>query len=147
MSAYGSFAPATTNVWADNNYICYINCFTSFMAGFAVFSILGNMAWRQRSIADSSPALRVNLCDANALDLPECMAVDCSMCSTEDWMNIASSVCCGNMEVNSVAKGGVMLAFSVRTPPQRHHSSIPVAEGAFSLPVCLLQPPTAVLQE
>ena len=114
MSAYGSFAPATTNVWADNNYICYINCFTSFMAGFAIFSILGNMAWRQRGIADGNPQLRVNFCTTNPLDLAECTAMDCDSCSAEDWMNVATSICCGNFETGSVARAGVMLAFSVR---------------------------------
>eukprot|EP00892_Ulva_mutabilis_P009295 jgi/Ulvmu1/6738/UM030_0073.1 len=116
MSAYGSFAPATTNVWADNNYICYINCFTSFMAGFAIFSILGNMAWRQREIVDGSADLRLNFCNQNVLDLPACRldnGMDCSTCIVDDWKNVANSICCGNFETGSVAQGGVMLAFSV----------------------------------
>ena len=119
MSAYGSFAPATTNIWADNNYICYINCITSFFAGFAVFSILGNMAYRQREIAGDSPALRNALCTENAQELS--CPTDCGMCEGDDWMNLIESgvdvsACCGNYATDNVAKGGVFLVFSVRLP-------------------------------
>ena len=119
MSAYGSFAPATTNVWADNNYICYINCFTSFMAGFAVFSILGNMAHRQRVIAGDNPDLRINICNAYVGDTnsnvicPE----DCGICGQADWLSLEHTACCGDFQTASVADGGIELAFAVRSPP------------------------------
>ena len=112
MSAYASFAPATTNIWADNNYICYINCITSFFAGFAVFSILGNMAHRQREIAGGSGVLRIALCEANQLDL-NCPA-DCSLCGQEGWMSLADSACCGDFSTDNVSTDSFVLAFSVR---------------------------------
>ena len=127
MSAYASFAPATTNIWADNNYICYINCITSFFAGFAVFSILGNMAHRQRTIAGDTPALRVALCEQETMDgtLELVCPTDCNMCVGEGdaWMSLVEggvdvSACCGNYATGNVAKAGVFLAFSVRTPPR-----------------------------
>ena len=33
---YGSYAPATADVYTDNILICFINCGTSILAGFAV---------------------------------------------------------------------------------------------------------------
>ena len=114
MSAYASYAPATTNIWADNNYICFINCFTSFFAGFAVFSILGNMAHRQLDIAADSPDLRIALCTQNSLNL-ECPA-ECSLCGAEDWLSqvpAVRSACCGNFVTQTVAEGSFILAFSV----------------------------------
>jgi Sodium:neurotransmitter symporter family len=91
MSAYGSFSPATTNIWADNNYVCYINCITSFFAGFAVFSILGNMAHRQREIASGNPQLRVNICKAD--DIADVICdFDCNLCANEGWKQLEKSV-------------------------------------------------------
>jgi hypothetical protein len=116
MSAYASFAPATTNIWVDNNCICFIDCLTSLFAGFAVFSILGNMAHRQRSIAGESPGLREALCIQNALNL-ECPA-DCVLCKGDNWMMLPQAACCGAFEVRNVAAGSFILAFSVRTRNQ-----------------------------
>lgn len=112
MSAYASFAPATTNIWADNNYICFINCFTSFFAGFAVFSILGSMAHRQSVIAGDSSDLRIALCTQNSLDLA-CPA-ECSRCGQDDWMSLPQSSCCGNFQTRNVAEDSFILVFSVR---------------------------------
>ena len=116
MSAYGSFAPATTNVWADNSYICYINCFTSVMAGFAVSSMLGNMAWRQRSIAGGNADLRVNICTSYVGGTSQDMMCpeSCDMCGQPDWRDLQYSACCGDYQVDNVAQGGIMLAFAVR---------------------------------
>lgn len=116
MSAYGSFAPATTNVWADNNYICYINCFTSIMAGFAVSSILGNMAWRQREIAGGNADLRVRICDdyTSNPNVDILCPESCDSCGLPDWRTLATSACCGDFQIGNVAEGGIMLAFAVR---------------------------------
>ena len=118
MSAYASFAPATTNIWADNNYICYINCITSFFAGFVVFSILGNMAHRQRTIAGENPALRVALCESNEqslgdLNLDGCP--ECSLCGLAGWQNLQYSACCGDFSTDNVAQDSFVLVFSVRS--------------------------------
>jgi Sodium:neurotransmitter symporter family len=121
MSAYASFAPATTNIWVDNNCICAIDCFTSLFAGFAVFSILGNMAHQQRSIAGASPDLRQALCTQNVLNL-QCPA-DCALCGEEDWMSLPQSSCCGKFETRNVAQGSFILAFSVRTKFQFKQST------------------------
>ena len=130
MSAYGSFAPATTNVWADNNYICYINCFTSLMAGFAVFSILGNMAFRQREIAGSNPDLRVNLCGTYVSD-PDSDVVcpaSCGLCADPDWASGPYAACCGDFKTDSVAQAGIMLAFAVRCSFLSRSSTSPRCE-------------------
>eukprot|EP00892_Ulva_mutabilis_P009294 jgi/Ulvmu1/6737/UM030_0072.1 len=115
MSAYGSFAPASTNVWADNNYICYINCFTSVMAGFAVSSLLGNVAWRQREVAGQNADLRVNICAEYIADQDrDILCPDlCELCRLPDWRTSEHAACCGDYQVANVAEGGIMLAFAV----------------------------------
>ena len=132
MSAYGSFAPATTNIWADNNYICYINCITSFFAGFAVFSILGNMAHRQREIAGGSGALRIAMCELEKAEgaLELACPIDCNDCEGvgDAWMFLVEggvdvSACCGNYATGNVATAGVFLAFSVRRPYVELHGT------------------------
>lgn len=120
MSAYASFAPATTNIWMDNNYIAGINVATSFFAGFAVFSVLGNMAHQQTVIAGRSADLRVTLCEENAFQV-QCPD-ECAQCGGDFWMDLEHSVCCGNfntrngVEVSAnVAENSFILAFSVRS--------------------------------
>ena len=110
MSAYGSYAPTTSDIFADNMMICYINCLTSLMAGFAVFSILGNMAQRQTDIAAGNAGLREAICEADTMG--SCPAnFDCSDCRNDDWMD--AGACCGAVQTSNVAEGGIYLAFSV----------------------------------
>jgi hypothetical protein len=114
MTTYASYAPATTNIWADNMCICFGDTITSLVAGVAVFSILGNMADRQRTVTSNSAPLRVALCEANELELS--CPTDCTMCGGNAWMNLAEAECCGAFRTATVSAQSFILAFSVSCP-------------------------------
>jgi hypothetical protein len=114
MTTFASCAPATTNIWADNNYICFADTITSLFAGFAVFSVLGNMAHHERSIAADSAPLRAALCEMNVekgLEL-SCPA-SCGVCEEDTWMLLQHAECCGNFQVGTADAQRFVLAFSV----------------------------------
>lgn len=47
MSAFASFNPRNNNVWRDTLIVGFSNSLFSIIAGFAVFSVLGHLAWKQ----------------------------------------------------------------------------------------------------
>lgn len=83
------------------------------MAGFAVFSILGNMAYRQTVLAENDPALRVTICEDQLSSEVLCPTdfTGCDMCESDLWR--LGGRCCGAFTTNTVARGGVYLAFAV----------------------------------
>jgi Sodium:neurotransmitter symporter family len=118
MTAYGSFAPAVANVYADNLIIASLDTATSFFAGFAVFSILGSMASRQSDAAADSVALRTNICERAIAAANNVCAkgFDCTMCADATWRQYGA--CCGQMKTENVAAVSLEMAFAVRTS---HH--------------------------
>ena len=86
------------------------------MAGFAVFSILGNMAYRQTQIASENPELRFNICqgkiDSSDVVCPD-VVTDCTFCRGDNWQD--GGQCRGLASTDNVAQAGIYLAFSVRT--------------------------------
>ena len=116
MTAYGSYAPETTDMHTDAFAIVTANFAVELLAGFAVFSTLGNMAVRQTGIAGHNPALRANICDAlTAEELATTCAegfTSCAMCSTADWR--LGGACCGQFSTSTVAQIGRKLGFTVR---------------------------------
>jgi hypothetical protein len=129
MTTYASYAPATTNIWADNNYIFLGDTITSLFAGFAVFSVLGNMAHRERSIAADSPALRVALCRENVLKgLELSCPARCEMCEDVSWTHLQEAECCGYFQAGSFNTQHFNLAFAVLSlclHPPNSCSSLP----------------------
>nr|XP_012603743.1 sodium- and chloride-dependent betaine transporter isoform X1 [Microcebus murinus]XP_012603744.1 sodium- and chloride-dependent betaine transporter isoform X1 [Microcebus murinus]XP_012603745.1 sodium- and chloride-dependent betaine transporter isoform X1 [Microcebus murinus]XP_020143579.1 sodium- and chloride-dependent betaine transporter isoform X1 [Microcebus murinus] len=61
LTALGSYNKYHNNCYRDCIALCFLNCATSFMAGFVVFSILGFMSREQRlpisEVAESGPGL------------------------------------------------------------------------------------------
>lgn len=111
FTAYGSYAPTGTDVYTDSYIVASINMLTEILAGFAVFSMLGNMAEHQTEVAAGNPALRENIC------LRDCTAFDCAMCRQEDWLESvpqAMRKCCGLYETANVAAETRTLGFAVR---------------------------------
>jgi hypothetical protein len=100
----------------DGTIVAYADSSTSIVAGFAVFSVLANMAVRQTATASAHPELRQSICE-QALDVCNFM-VDlggCAICRSQDrWSSPEVGSCCGNVDTHNVAKGGVSFAFSVR---------------------------------
>ena len=47
MITYASYLPKKTNIGKNAFITCFVNCFYSFVAGFAVFGIVGFMAHSQ----------------------------------------------------------------------------------------------------
>lgn len=112
------------------------------MAGFAVFSILGNMAWRQTRLAADDPALRMTICANQLEDEVECPAAftGCDMCQSEElWQ--AGGRCCGAFTTNTVAQGGIYLAFAVRSATMLSRSG---GAGQRSRPACLPASPASI---
>jgi hypothetical protein len=102
----------------DNGIICYADVLTSLLAGFVVFTILGNMAWRQTGLAAANPGLRETICQAKMEDwagglitCPDLFKGDCSMCLGDAWRT--AGACCGAFTTDNVAKAGIYLAFAV----------------------------------
>ncbi|XP_041113066.1 sodium- and chloride-dependent GABA transporter 2-like [Polyodon spathula] len=61
LTALGSYNKYNNNCYRDCLCLCFLNSGTSFMAGFAIFSILGFMAYEQQvpisEVAESGPGL------------------------------------------------------------------------------------------
>ncbi|XP_076870553.1 sodium- and chloride-dependent GABA transporter 2-like isoform X2 [Brachyhypopomus gauderio] len=61
LTALGSYNKYNNNCYKDCVYLCLLNSGTSFVAGFAIFSVLGFMAYEQRTdistVAESGPGL------------------------------------------------------------------------------------------
>uniref|UniRef100_A0A665VHN9 Transporter n=1 Tax=Echeneis naucrates TaxID=173247 RepID=A0A665VHN9_ECHNA len=61
LTALGSYNKYNNNCYKDCIYLCLLNSGTSFVAGFAIFSVLGFMAYEQNTdiskVAESGPGL------------------------------------------------------------------------------------------
>ncbi|KAM4613754.1 sodium- and chloride-dependent GABA transporter 2-like [Polymixia lowei] len=61
LTALGSYNKYSNNCYRDCVYLCLLNSLTSFVAGFAIFSVLGFMAYEQgvdiSMVAESGPGL------------------------------------------------------------------------------------------
>ncbi|XP_030632085.1 sodium- and chloride-dependent GABA transporter 2-like [Chanos chanos] len=61
LTALGSYNKYNNNCYKDCVYLCLLNSGTSFVAGFAIFSVLGFMAYEQKMdismVAESGPGL------------------------------------------------------------------------------------------
>ncbi|CAL8277110.1 unnamed protein product [Boreogadus saida] len=61
LTALGSYNNYSNNCYRDCLYLCLLNSLTSFVAGFAIFSVLGFMAYEQgvdiSMVAESGPGL------------------------------------------------------------------------------------------
>ncbi|XP_053493070.1 sodium- and chloride-dependent GABA transporter 2 isoform X2 [Ictalurus furcatus] len=61
LTALGSYNKYNNNCYKDCIYLCLLNSGTSFVAGFAIFSVLGFMAYEQETdiskVAESGPGL------------------------------------------------------------------------------------------
>ncbi|MCI4375412.1 hypothetical protein PGIGA_G00109210 [Pangasianodon gigas] len=61
LTALGSYNKYNNNCYKDCVYLCLLNSGTSFVAGFAIFSVLGFMAYEQKTdistVAESGPGL------------------------------------------------------------------------------------------
>ncbi|KAF5909365.1 sodium- and chloride-dependent GABA transporter 2-like isoform X2, partial [Clarias magur] len=61
LAALGSYNKYNNNCYKDCIYLCLLNSTTSFVAGFAIFSVLGFMAYEQETdistVAESGPGL------------------------------------------------------------------------------------------
>uniref|UniRef100_A0A8P4KA03 Transporter n=1 Tax=Dicentrarchus labrax TaxID=13489 RepID=A0A8P4KA03_DICLA len=61
LTALGSYNKYNNNCYKDCVYLCLLNSGTSFVAGFAIFSVLGFMAYEQNTdiskVAESGPGL------------------------------------------------------------------------------------------
>ncbi|KAK3557387.1 hypothetical protein QTP70_026534 [Hemibagrus guttatus] len=61
LTALGSYNKYNNNCYKDCVYLCMLNSGTSFVAGFAIFSVLGFMAYEQQTdiskVAESGPGL------------------------------------------------------------------------------------------
>lgn len=117
IAAYGSFAPATANLYADSSIICYADTATSMLAGFTVFSLMGYYAQEQTKIFAKSEPLRASFCAQDiATGAGLCDALtDCSACEAPGWESLGA--CCGVTGAQDVvsSQSKFTMAFLVRT--------------------------------
>jgi hypothetical protein len=117
IAAYGSFAPATANLYADSMIVCYADTATSILAGFTVFSMMGYYAQEQTKIFAKNGPLRTNFCAqdiANGAGLCDSMT-GCGPCEASGWESVGA--CCGFSGVQDVvsSQSKFNMAFLVRT--------------------------------
>uniref|UniRef100_A0A671MMD7 Transporter n=1 Tax=Sinocyclocheilus anshuiensis TaxID=1608454 RepID=A0A671MMD7_9TELE len=76
LSSLGSYNQYNNNCYRDSFFLCFLNSGTSFLGGFAIFSVLGHMAQEQgvdiSLVAESGPGLVFIVCHQAVTLLPWC---------------------------------------------------------------------------
>jgi len=71
MTAYSSFNPRSQNIVVDEKFISLGDYTIAFMAGFTIYSILGNIVHTCKDITDASELLKLTVCD----DMAACQKI------------------------------------------------------------------------